>query len=162
MTVTNTAPAILFVCLGNICRSPLAEGIVRKRWSEQGSTDLPLLDSAGLGAWHQGDPPDGRAIRIAHENGYDISAQRARQIRSADFDRFDLILAMDRSTLVRLRDARSVEDSRAGLHLFLDYAQNRAADVPDPYYGDEADFRSVVTMIEQASKGLIARASGAI
>ncbi len=161
MTTTKTAPAILFVCLGNICRSPLAEGILRKRWPNQGPSEPPIFDSAGLGSWHEGDPPDARAIRIARESGYEIAAQRARQVRSDDFDRFDLIFAMDRNTLTRLRDMRPSEDSLADLHLFLDYTENRVADVPDPFYGDETDFCAVVTLIEQAADGLIARATRA-
>ncbi|MEM1047143.1 MAG: low molecular weight protein-tyrosine-phosphatase [Pseudomonadota bacterium] len=161
MTVTKIAPAILFVCLGNICRSPLAEGILRKRWPDQGPSEPPVFDSAGLGSWHEGDPPDARAIRVARESGYDISAQRARQVRPADFHRFDLIFAMDRSTLTRLQDLRPTENSRTGLHLFLEYAENRTADVPDPYYGDETAFRTVVDLIERASDGLITRASNA-
>jgi len=149
--------SILFVCLGNICRSPLAEGAFRKKTAQAKVPDLSTIDSAGLGGWHAGDPPDPRAIRIAAENGFDISGQRARQIRTADFDCFDLILAMDRSNIEALAALCPVSGHGYGkseIALFLDYTLGRADDVPDPYYGGEDGFRHAVSLIERASDAL--------
>lgn len=146
--------SILFVCLGNICRSPLAEGAFRARAISHGLADSLLIDSAGLGSWHIGNPPDPRAIRIAGTRGIDISNQSARQVDSADFDRFDLILGMDRSNLTALQ-RMAPTSSKARIGLFLDQALGSHADVPDPYYGDDAGFAEAIDLIDEASAALI-------
>jgi protein-tyrosine phosphatase len=130
--------SILFVCLGNICRSPMAEGAMRVV-SEQREIEV-IVDSAGTGAWHIGNPPDGRAQAAALANGVNISGQRARQISMRDFDRFDQVIAMDRSVLGDL-DGLRPETAGGALSLFLDHVAGREGqDVVDPYYGEEDGF----------------------
>ncbi len=136
---------VLFVCLGNICRSPTAEGVFRSMLSAE---DAIETDSAGTGGWHIGNPPDPRAIEAAAVRGIDISDLRARQATPDDFQRFDLILAMDRSNLSDLKAMRP-DGARADLRLML-----RDAEVPDPYY--EGGFGPVFTMLEDASRTLLA------
>ena len=137
MSDPATPPRILFVCLGNICRSPAAEGVVRRL-----AEGRPLvLDSAGTGNWHVGEPPYGHMQRAAKRRGYDLSALRARQVKVQDFKDFDLILAMDPGT-------------GATLKLFMDYApQTSVTAVPDPYY--TRDFDGVLELIEAAAQGLL-------
>jgi len=145
---------ILFVCLGNICRSPLGEGILRQRAQERGLSHLVETESAGTGGWHQGDPPDQRSIAVARARGIDISTQRARQLTLEDFTTFDLIFAMDRDNLrnlVRL----APHDSSADIHLFMDFVSGAMRDVPDPYYGTPADFERVVAMLDEGCGNLL-------
>jgi protein-tyrosine phosphatase len=151
--------SILFVCLGNICRSPLAEGVFRVVVAERGMARDFLIDSAGMGDWHAGDPPDPRAIAIAGMHGLDISGQRARMIRQEDFQRFDLILGMDRKNIAELH-AIAPAEFRNRIHLFLDFAGSGGSDVPDPYFGDAAGFAEVYRMIRVASEGLAAKLDG--
>ncbi|MFP5076757.1 low molecular weight protein-tyrosine-phosphatase [Rhizobium sp. YIM 134829] len=151
-----TAPErrILFVCLGNICRSPMAEGIAR-HLAEQADCAQPLqFDSAGTGRWHLGDPPDPRAIATAARKGVDIAALRGRQVAAQDFARFDLILALDRSNLAALR-AKAPAGAKARLALFLEETLGRAEDVPDPYFGAEDGFETVYTMLFEGCSALI-------
>ncbi|WP_367717046.1 low molecular weight protein-tyrosine-phosphatase [Nitratireductor sp. GISD-1A_MAKvit] len=148
--------SILFVCLGNICRSPLAEGIFRNVVAEQGLEAGFMIDSAGTGAWHAGNPPDPRSVDIARRSGIDISMQRARQVEADDFDRFDLLLGMDRNN-VRTLHERAPASAAARIHLFLDYAEGEQLDVPDPYYGGADGFASVYQMIRDASDALLSR-----
>lgn len=133
-------PSILFVCLGNICRSPLADGALRHRVRQ---LDLGwTVDSAGTGGWHRGDPPDPRAIAVARAHGVDISGLRGRQVSAADFDRFDLILAMDHDNLAGLRRIAPV-GAPADLRLALDLVPGREGQaVADPYYGDASGFNA--------------------
>ena len=145
--------SILFVCLGNICRSPLAEGVFRSVLAERGMEDDFLIDSAGMGDWHAGQAPDHRAIAVARTNGLDISGQQARAITEADFERFDLILGMDRKNIRELREI-APDASRDRIHLFLDYAGSGAKEVPDPYFGDAAGFAETYRLIRAASEGL--------
>lgn len=130
--------SILFVCLGNICRSPLAEGAARAAFA---AADHPMtVDSAGTGDWHTGHPPDRRAQAVARANGVDVGGQRARQVVAADFHRFDLILAADHSNLRDLTNL-APSGSRARLALMLDMVEGRAGDaVADPYYSDADGF----------------------
>jgi len=147
--------AILFVCLGNICRSPTAEAVFRARAARAG-LDIEI-DSAGTGAWHTGEPPDSRAIETGQARGYDFTDQSARAVESLDFARFTHILAMDAQNLAHLREMKP-EGWSGHLGLFTDYgsAQDKSRDVPDPYYGGPQGFETVVDMIERASDGLIA------
>lgn len=145
---------ILFVCLGNICRSPLGEGLLRHHARHRGLGHLVETASAGTGGWHHGDPPDRRSIAVAHANGIDISVQRARQLRAEDFNSYDLIFAMDRDNLrniVRL----APHDSSADIHLFMDFVGGTARDVPDPYYGDISDFEAVYAMLDEGCRNLL-------
>ena len=144
---------LLFVCLGNICRSPAAEGVMRARAEAAG---LPVtLDSAGTGDWHAGDPPDRRMTAAARKRGIDLTGLRARQVRPRDFEAFDLVLAMDRANLDALSRLRPA-GAPAGLELMRDQAPGpRGREVPDPYYGGDGGFDGVLDLIEAASAGLL-------
>lgn len=146
---------ILFVCMGNICRSPTLEGVVRERALRIGVATSFELDSAGTHGYHIGDPPDRRAVMAAARRGYDISGLRARQVCADDFHRFDLILAMDQGNYQTLHAACPVEQ-RQKLGLMLDYAPVLGEkEVPDPYYGGTADFERVLDLAEAAADGLL-------
>ena len=154
---TPPAESVLFVCLGNICRSPTAEGVFRQRVAHAGMSDRIVIESAGIGDWHVGEPPDRRAITHAAKRGYDIRKQRARQICAADFERFNWILAMDHEVLRGLRDVEPVSHA-AHVGLFLDFAPSLGVrDVPDPYYGAADGFERVLDLVETASDSLIER-----
>ncbi len=156
MSSTATA-AVLFVCLGNICRSPTAEGAFRAAVARAGLDARIQADSAGLGDWHVGSPPDPRAIRAASLRGYDLSAMRARQVEAADFARFDWILAMDHANLDALT-AMKPRDFSGHLGLFLDLVPDAGVrDVPDPYYGGLQGFEQVLDLVERASAVLVVR-----
>ncbi|MCV2882924.1 low molecular weight protein-tyrosine-phosphatase [Actibacterium sp. XHP0104] len=142
---------ILFVCLGNICRSPTAHGVFETLAAQAGA-DV-VVESAGTGGWHVGDPPDRRATAEAAKRGYDLSHLRAQQVTAADFARFDLIVAMDHSNLAALERMRPI-DSETPVELFLSYAQTDYDEVPDPYYSGGFDL--VLDLIEEASRGLLA------
>lgn len=144
--------AILFVCLGNICRSPLAEGILRHRIEAAGLSAAVSVDSAGTASWHIGKSPDPRSIAVAARNGIDLTSQRARQVAPADFTRFDMILAMDADNLKELR-ARAPAGSRTQLRRFL------GRDVPDPYYGGPDGFDHVFRMLDEGCAALVAELS---
>ena len=150
-------PAILFLCLGNICRSPLAEGAARAAFADAGID--ATLDSAGTGDWHVGHPPDARAQAEARRRGVDISNLRARQLSADDFRRFDLILAADAANL---RDARAIRpaDATATLALMLDRVPGRAGEsVADPYYGDDGGFAATWDDVSAVASALVASAS---
>jgi protein-tyrosine phosphatase len=139
--------SILFVCTGNICRSPTAEGVLKSLCRKEG---IELrIESAGLGDWHVGDPPDERAQHHAKSRGYDLSAQRARQVRPHDFDEFDLILAMDRGHLQALQRMAPAKH-RAKIRLFA-----ADQDVPDPYYGGPEGFEHVLDLVEERCRALL-------
>ncbi len=147
---------LLMVCLGNICRSPLAEGVVRAHLDRAG-LDWVEVDSAGTGGWHAGEPPDRRSIVVAAQFGVDISGQRARKLRNADFEYFDWLLCADRSVL---RDVRAMAPagSAAQAALLMDWAGlDEGNEVPDPYTGGQDDFRQVWTMVDAAAAGIVAR-----
>ena len=151
--VTNPAGAtmrILCVCLGNICRSPMAEGAVRRMAAEAG-LDI-TVDSAGLGPWHAGEPPNPRGLKVAAARGYDNSAQRARQVTADDFSNFDLIVAMDHQNLARLK-ALQPQGTAPEIRLFD--SEGRA--IPDPYDGDISDYEHALDMVEHAARDLVAR-----
>ncbi len=144
--------SILFVCLGNICRSPTAEAIFHTLLKERGLVELFDIDSAGTGDWHIGQPPDQRAQKAAKLRGYDISALRGRQVTTEDFNRFDYILAMDFENLKNLQTMRP-EGSKADVQMFLSFAPSlKESCVPDPYYGNGSGFDTVIDMLEVASQ----------
>jgi low molecular weight protein-tyrosine phosphatase len=148
---------VLFVCLGNICRSPTAEGVFRAACAQLGLADHVFADSAGIGEWHIGSPPDRRAIQAARKRGYDLTGLRGRQVTAADFDRFGWILAMDLSILRALEAMRpEAYDGHLGLLLDLVPAAG-VREVPDPYYGGLDAFERVLDLVEQASEELVIR-----
>ena len=146
---------VLFVCTGNICRSPTAEGIFRNMLETRGLSDRIEADSAGIGSWHVGDPPDARSQATALSRGIDIASQRARSVQPDDYEKFDLIVAMDTGHFRSLE--RACPSACAGrIKLFMDYApETGIIDVPDPYYGAGDGFARVFDMIETASLGLL-------
>jgi protein-tyrosine phosphatase len=148
------AHRVLFVCLGNICRSPLAEAAFRAE-AERLGLDAEA-DSAGTGGWHAGEPPDGRAIAAARRNGVEISQLRARQVIAGDFERFDHIVALDEENLADLEAIRPV-GSRAGLSLLLDHAPGRRGQaVADPYCGGDSHFDVTWRDVTEGARGLAA------
>ncbi len=147
---------LLFVCLGNICRSPTAEGIMRKIVEEAGLEEQIVIDSAGTGGWHKGEAPDGRMQEAAKARGYLLDGQ-ARQVKSADFEQFDHIYAMDHSNLSELRK-RCPYEMRDKLHLFRSLDElGKNEDTPDPYYGGSRGFDEVVTIVERCCQSLLGR-----
>lgn len=146
--------SVLFVCLGNICRSPTAEAVFRTRAAAAG-LDV-AIDSAGTGAWHVGAMPDERAQAAGRARGYDLTSIRARQVVEDDYKMFDLVLAMDHDNLATLK-SRAPKDRHGRIRLFLDFApEARLNAVPDPYYGGDDGFEEVLDLIETASDGLVA------
>jgi len=147
--------AVLFCCTGNICRSPTAEAVFAKKIADAGVSGRILVDSAGTHGYHVGEPPDARTQLAARKRGYDLSALRARRFERMDFERFDLVLAMDsenRAFLARLCPPSSGHK----LKLMMEFAREQGAlDVPDPYYGSPAGFDRVLDMLEDATEGLL-------
>lgn len=146
---------VLFVCMGNICRSPTAEGVFRKMIRDAGLEGSVKIDSAGTHAYHVGEPPDVRAQQAARKRGYEIGDLRARQITQDDFREFDLILAMDWENLALLQQ-QCPRAYKHKLHLLMRFAgEHDAATVPDPYYGSPEGFNTVLDYVEDACQGLI-------
>ncbi|WP_018915796.1 low molecular weight protein-tyrosine-phosphatase [Vreelandella zhanjiangensis] len=145
---------VLFVCLGNICRSPTAEGVFRRALEDAGMGEQVVIDSCGIGNWHVGKAPDQRAQVAAKRRGIDLSPLCARQLTASDFLDFDYILAMDNANLQAMHALKPAE-SQAYVGLFLDFAGRPGSEVPDPYYGGDQGFEDVLDMIEAASHGLI-------
>ncbi len=146
---------ILFVCMGNICRSPTAEGVFRKMVQQRAPHLQVEIDSAGTHAYHVGEPPDRRAIAAAARRGIDLSGLRARVVEEGDFEGFDLLIAMDQLNREVLLD-RSPDEYRERVRLMLEFAPTvDADDVPDPYYGGPVGFEHVLDLVEEASQGLI-------
>ncbi|KFB08639.1 low molecular weight protein-tyrosine-phosphatase [Nitratireductor basaltis] len=154
--MSDSSISVLFVCLGNICRSPLAEGVFRDVLDEHGLGDRFRLDSAGTGAWHIGAAPDRRAIAVAARHGVDISGLRGRQVEPADFSRFDHVMCMDARNLRVLRQLSPL-NAPTKAHLFMEYAGLGEVDVPDPFYGSDEGFETVYQMIREASEALATR-----
>jgi len=148
---------IVFVCLGNICRSPTAEGVMRAALDRAGVTDVEL-DSAGTGAWHVGEPPDPRSRRAAKQRGYDLESLRARQFTMKDFGAFDLVVAMDRQNLAQIeRLAKQCSAPVPPIRLMrsFDPTAEPGAEVPDPYAGDGRGFEDVLDICERACEGIL-------
>ena len=144
--------SILFICAGNICRSPLAEGVMGQVLEARGIRDV-LIDSAGTNGYHTGEAPDERSVRVAAVHGLDISAQRCRQLTAGDFSRFDLILGMDRYNM-RMIAERKPGNAAARIGLFTEIAEGKPVEIPDPYYGGIGDFELVYRMVLASSKAL--------
>ena len=146
---------VLFVCLGNICRSPTADGVFQKMVSDAGLTKRIQIDSAGTANWHQGRAPDPRTVAAAAKRGFGLSVLRARAIKQSDFDEFDYILAMDEANLADLHSLKPA-DYAGHLGLFLAFSsQNRYREVPDPYDGGNEGFELVLDLVEDAAAGLL-------
>ncbi|MCB6183613.1 low molecular weight phosphotyrosine protein phosphatase [Leeia sp. TBRC 13508] len=146
---------VLFVCMGNICRSPTAEGVFRAKVKQAGLSDLVLIDSAGTHAYHVGESPDTRSVAAASRRGFDLSDIRARKLTDHDFLEFDYVLAMDQRNL---RDIKQIIGLNLGdkAELFLNFSRAYSGqEVPDPYYGGGAGFEDVLNRIEDASEGLL-------
>jgi low molecular weight protein-tyrosine phosphatase len=144
---------VLFVCMGNICRSPLAQGVFENVLRREGLEDEVFVDSAGTGAWHVGEPPDRRAQRSASSRGLDLSSQRARRIAPEDCEYFDYILTMDEENY---RAVASLCRGSAVVRPFLDFAHDtQEREVPDPFYGGPEVFEHVLDLVEEASEGLL-------
>jgi protein-tyrosine phosphatase len=147
---------ILFVCLGNICRSPTAEGVFRKKAADVGLIDRLTIDSAGTNNYHPGEPPDARTQHHAKLRGYDLSPQRARAVTDEDFERFDLLIAMDAMNYSTLMH-RAPAEARTKIRRIMEFApQLKVREVPDPYFGERGDFEYVLDLVEAASDGLVA------
>jgi protein-tyrosine phosphatase len=149
---------VLFVCMGNICRSPTAEGVFRRLVRDEGLEGEIEIDSAGTGDWHVGEPPDSRSAEAARRRGIEL-AGAARQFSPADFERFDLILAMDERNRSELAGLAPDDAARAKVRLFREFdpASNGAGDldVPDPYFGGEQGFEQVLDLVDAAARGLL-------
>jgi len=146
---------VLFVCMGNICRSPTAESVFRRLVSERAPQLGVEADSAGTHDYHVGEPPDARAVAAAARRGVDLAALRARQVEDADFERFDLIVAMDRLNRRTLLE-RSPPQFHERIRLLMEFAGQRTVeDVPDPYYGGPLGFEQVLDLAEEAASGLL-------
>ena len=147
---------ILMVCLGNICRSPMAEGVLRARLQQAGLDERVRVDSAATGSSHLDYPPDERAIATAARNGVDIAAQRARRLVAEDFDEFDIILCADRTILhdARIRKPRT---AHAQVELMLEWSGAGKKDVPDPYYGSQRDFDQAWKLVDKVAAGVVER-----
>ena len=147
---------VLFVCLGNICRSPTAHGVFSQLVSDVGLSDHILVDSAGTSGWHEGALPDSRSAEVAQSQGYDLLFIRSRKVTFADFVEQDLILAMDNENLVNLQAACPSEHQHK-LHRFLDFAEDiETREVPDPYYGGGEGFTRVLRLVEHGGRALLA------
>ena len=145
---------VLFVCLGNICRSPTAHGVFEAMVQQHGLSEVVKVESCGTGSWHIGEPPDKRASEHARKRGYDLSYLRARQVQPSDFYEFDFILAMDEANLRDL-DLLCPSDAKTIPQLFLSFGDYSETEVPDPYYGGSDGFEHVLDLVESASKGLL-------
>ena len=151
--------SILFVCMGNICRSPTAEGVFRHYAAESGWSDRLHIDSAGTHAYHVGEPADQRARAAAERRGISLAGISARRVHVGDFERFDYIIAMDEDNVARLHE-EAPDEHRHKIRLFLEFASVAEREVPDPYYGGAAGFERVLDLVEAASRGLLETLAG--
>lgn len=150
----TTPMRLLVICLGNICRSPMAEGALRRRLGEAGLGDDVTVDSAGLGSWHAGQPPDPRAVACAANHGVDIADQRARQLRPADYHDFDWLLCADHAVLEDVRAALPA-DARARAVLMLGFGDGADESIPDPYTGGQAEFEHAWALVDAAADAIV-------
>ncbi|AOU97989.1 phosphotyrosine protein phosphatase [Acidihalobacter yilgarnensis] len=147
---------VLFVCMGNICRSPAAQGVFEHQLADAGLTPHVHVDSAGTHAYHVGEPPDARMQAAARRRGYDLAGQRARRIRADDFERFDYVLVMDQANLEILRAQNLNPQSMSSIRLLMSFAPDLGViEVPDPYYGGQGGFERVLDLVEDAGNGLV-------
>ncbi len=154
--INNEKIRVLFVCMGNICRSPTAHGVFRELVRREGLEDRIVIDSAGTHAYHVGNPPDRRAQATALARGIELSDLRARQVEERDFEHFDYILAMDEDNLAILQSQCPPQHAHK-VRLFLEFAPQRyEREVPDPYYGGPQGFEHVFDLVEEAAEGLLA------
>ena len=151
---SESKTSVLFVCMGNICRSPTAEGVFRHHAEQAGVYERLLIDSAGTHAYHAGEPADQRARKAAERRGISLDGIFARRVNSGDFERFDYIIAMDEDNRARLHE-EAPEEHRHKIRLFLEFATVTETEVPDPYYGGAAGFERVLDLVEDASRGLL-------
>ena len=151
---TRPSVRVLFVCTGNICRSPTAEGVFRAIVEREGFGKIVEIDSAGTHDYHVGEAPDERSQQAARQRGIEIGHLRARRVAEEDFERFDMILAMD-SEHHRILMRRCPKDKADRVKLFLDFAPGHGRDVPDPYFGESTGFEKVLDLVERASRGLL-------
>ena len=154
MTEPGEKVSVLFVCMGNICRSPTAEGVFRHFVTQAGLTDLFEIDSAGTHAYHVGEAPDKRAQQAAARRGFSLADIRARRVAPDDFERFHHIIAMDEDNLVMLHE-QAEPGQRGKIRLFLEFSSGPETEVPDPYYGGATGFERVLDLVEDASRGLL-------
>jgi low molecular weight protein-tyrosine phosphatase len=154
MTDTSTQ-SVLFICMGNICRSPTAEGVFRKYVADAGLQDQVEIDSAGTHAYHTAEPADRRAQAAAEARGYSLKGIKARRVADEDFERFDWLLVMDEENR-RVLLERADPQHHNKIRLFLDFADGDTREVPDPYYGGTAGFERVLDLVESAARGLLA------
>lgn len=154
--IFETMIHVLFVCLGNICRSPLAEGLFLHKVKEAGLDDQIIVDSCGTGGWHAGELADPRSREVARKYGIDLPS-RARKLASSDFDQFDVILAMDQSNLRDLKnEASTAGGGKASIYLMRDFdPEGKGDDVPDPYYGGKQGFENVYQMLDRSTSELL-------
>ena len=156
MTESREKVSVLFVCMGNICRSPTAEGVFRHQVEAAGLDDIFEIDSAGTHAYHVGEPPDRRAREAATRRGFSLADIRARRVAADDFERFHHIIAMDEDNLVMLREQADAVH-REKIRLLLEFGSGPETEVPDPYYGGTTGFERVLDLVEDASRGLLER-----
>jgi protein-tyrosine phosphatase len=159
MADIKSKTSVLFVCMGNICRSPTAEGVFRHRIVEAGLQEQIIVDSAGTHAYHVGSPPDRRANAAAERRGISLGELRARRVSEADFERFDYIIAMDEDNVAHLKEEAPPE-YHSKVRLFLEFSSGKEREVPDPYYGGSSGFERVLDLVEEASRGLLETLSG--
>ena len=154
MAENREITSVLFVCMGNICRSPTAEGVFRHYVAEAGLDELIEIDSAGTHAYHVGEPPDRRAQQAAERRGFSLVDIRARRVAPEDFERFHHIIVMDQDNLVMLHEQADAAH-REKIRLFLEIGSGPETEVPDPYYGGATGFERVLDLVEDASRGLL-------
>ncbi|WP_114417882.1 low molecular weight protein-tyrosine-phosphatase [Marinospirillum perlucidum] len=147
--------SVLFICLGNICRSPTADGVFRRLVEDAGLGDQIHVDSAGTGDWHVGKAPDERMQAVAMERGYDLSALKARQLQAEDLDNFDYLLVMDKQNQADVEDLVTELEQMDKIRLLLSFNPSAIKEVPDPYYGGDSGFYQVMDLVEGACKRLL-------
>jgi protein-tyrosine phosphatase len=154
MVENKEKTSVLFVCMGNICRSPTAEGVFRHIVNEAGLSEKIDVDSAGTHAYHIGNPPDSRAMQAAERRGFSLAGLRARRVSEMDFEVFDYIIAMDEDNQSHLLND-APDEHRSKVMLFLSFASGDETEVPDPYYGGSSGFERVLDLVEEASRGFL-------